>query len=107
MPAQASAKSLVPYLAESSDSETEPSTSKQKISLAVTPVKNGFAKENSNCVKFSNCATGAVPGTLSVVCKSEVVVNGWHVTSVAQRSPCEALYSPLQNWDVIDTSDCK
>lgn len=100
-------KSLVPYSAESSDSDTESSSSKQKVTLAVTPVKNGFAKESSSCAKYSNSAGVTTPlSTLSVSC-NVVVMNGWHVTSVAHRSPSDALHSPLQNWDVIDTSDCK
>ncbi|KAG8254554.1 Ubiquitin carboxyl-terminal hydrolase 42 [Homalodisca vitripennis] len=109
--AQASHKSLVPYSAESSDSESETTAAKQKTSLALTPVKNGFAKENSSSAKFSNCTVnGSVcktsNGAVSVSASgSEKVVNGWHVT-VAQRNP-SACYSPPQNWDVIDTSKTK
>ncbi|KAG8304551.1 hypothetical protein J6590_091439, partial [Homalodisca vitripennis] len=109
--AQASHKSLVPYSAESSDSESETTAAKQKTSLAMTPVKNGFAKENSSSAKFSNCTVnGSVcktsNGAVSVSASgSEKVVNGWHVT-VAQRNP-SACYSPPQNWDVIDTSKTK
>uniref|UniRef100_A0A1B6KW25 Ubiquitin carboxyl-terminal hydrolase n=1 Tax=Graphocephala atropunctata TaxID=36148 RepID=A0A1B6KW25_9HEMI len=115
--AQGSHKSLVPYSAESSDSESETTAAKHKASLALTSVKNGFAKENSSSAKFSNCTVngspcktsngvGSASATESASARgSEVVVNGWHVT-VAHHNP-SACYSPPQNWDVIDTSKTK
>lgn len=111
--AQASHTSLVPYPTESSDSDSESTATKHKASFVLTPVKNGFAKENSSSAKFSNCSSSAT-STFNVSCKSEPsevlgkrVVNGWHVTEVARRSPSDTVYSPPQNWDVIDTAIAK
>ncbi|XP_054286991.1 ubiquitin carboxyl-terminal hydrolase 36-like isoform X1 [Macrosteles quadrilineatus] len=109
-------KSLVPYSTESSDSESEPATSKKAAVTLPTssPIKNGFAKESSSFVKFSNCSIGASPNKTSTrksdECKSEVVVNGWHVTEVVEkRSVANSLYNPPQNWAVIsvDTAAAK
>lgn len=97
-------KSLVPYSAESSDSESEPTANQHQAknghSTPLSPLKNGFARESTSCARSSNC--GALAKTSASVSAGAEVVNGWKVTKV-DRCRNGVVSSPPPNWDVVDT----
>lgn len=101
-------KSLVPYSAESSDSETEPvtanhNTSKNGHSTPLSPLKNGFARESTSCAKSSSSVAPCGKAKTSVSAGVGEVVNGWKVTRVDKCRNGVVTSPPPPSWDVVDT----